>query len=154
MTRSARADAGMTLVEIMVVVFIIGLASTLVVLNLPRGASPAQRAAEGLQTQLIRWQDQAILSGAPIGLVVEEERYSAAIWRRGDWQAFGPVTALERQLRLTPEDIETQLAAANGPSIVFDPTGVTPSARFRLAGQGEVFIISLTDDGDVRVEAR
>lgn len=66
MTRTrALAQAGFTLVELVVVMAIIGITSAALVLTLPGSDTHVRRAAETLAAQAAAARDQAILTGQP-----------------------------------------------------------------------------------------
>jgi len=89
--RPGGAEAGFTLVEIMIVVFIIALMSTLVVMNLPAGKPGAIRSADALYRDLNRAAREAIVSGEPVALAVEGSAYRFERYRAGHWSPTGGV---------------------------------------------------------------
>lgn len=86
-----RAEAGFTLVEIMIVVFIIALMSTVVVMNLPSAQSGTATRADALQRDLNRAAREAIVSGEPVALAVRGGQYRFERYRAGYWSPAGGV---------------------------------------------------------------
>ncbi len=145
----------MTLIEVMMVVFIIGLATGLVVLTLPTRATPQQAAARSFAGALVQAQERAIVSGQPVGLRLEDGGYGLAIWRGERWQAVrgGGALADGLSLKLYPATENPPLPQA-WPDLVFDPTGVSAGAEFQLRGKGARIDVILAPDGEVRLETR
>ena len=61
-------DAGFSLMEMLVVVFIIAIASTAVVLTLPEPTPDARKRADTLARELVQAGRESIISGEPIAL--------------------------------------------------------------------------------------
>lgn len=136
------------------VVFIIGLATGLVVLTMPPRATPEQSAAKAFSQTMTQAQDQAILSGQPIGLILLEDGYSLAAWRAGRWETVRGGQRFQHGLRLDLRS-ESKVQFPDGwPDIVFDSTGVSPSAELRLRGRSGDIDITLAMSGEVRINAR
>lgn len=144
----------MTLIEVMMVVFIIGLATGLVVLTLPPRATPEEAAAKTFSSVLTRAQDQAILSGQPVGLLLGEEGYSLLAWRGEQWDRVRGGAELARGLTLQIDDRREQVLADGWPDLVFDPTGVSDGAMFQLRGRKARIDITLLASGEVQLETR
>ncbi len=89
--RRPRAEAGFTLVEIMIVVFIIALMSTVVIVNLPAGKPAAATRVDALHRDLTRAAREAIVSGEPLALAVRDGRYRFERYRGGYWSPAGAV---------------------------------------------------------------
>ena len=70
------SERGMTIVEVLMVVFIIGLAAGIVTLTIPQRPTEEQAGAQAFARVLREAQDQAILSGQPLGLKLSENGYA------------------------------------------------------------------------------
>ena len=140
----------MTLVEVMTVLFIIGLTASLVTLTLPQRPSAEQASAQAFARLLREAQDQAILAGQPVGLQLNERGYALVQWQRDIWRPQGAAVALPRRMSL---GVQTDPPARpeNWPDIVFDPTGIVQPAEFQLRARGVRIDISLLETGEVRL---
>ncbi|GAB5457767.1 MAG: hypothetical protein Hens3KO_07970 [Henriciella sp.] len=137
----------------MVVVFIIGLAASLVALTLPDRVSAEEKAAQVFAQTLQTAQDQAIMSGEPIGVSISEDGYTVQVWRRGQWRAvrggdtFARGIDIKRRLGRDETEIE------DWPSLVLDPTGVTDGAVFDLTGPNDQLTINFLPTGVLQIDA-
>lgn len=150
------SQRGMTLIEIMVVVFIIGLSAGVVVMTLPPPKSGAAQAAERFSSTLTLAQERAIMTGFPVGLHFTETGYTVLSWTQGRWRPDRRPTVLDRGLEI---DIRSELAWPTGqqppedwPHIVFDPTGVNSALDFRIRGRAERIDIVVTETGEVQLD--
>lgn len=177
MARSAETakEAGFTLVELLVVVFIIGLMAGLVVVNLPRPASPAEAHARALTRALHQAARESIISGQPMSWSVRAggesrfERYVAGDWEGVDNPPMGrsatsdsapiivEVSYPDGGLRPdAPEETEAErLAGRNSRfvrKLVFSPVGEATPAEIRVRASDEEYAVMVHADG--RVEWR
>ncbi len=83
-SKSATAN-GFTLVELMVVIAILGLATGAVVLALPSGAGDAKREAERLAARLTLTRDMAISDARPRRLVFKDSDYGIEGDQSAEW---------------------------------------------------------------------
>jgi general secretion pathway protein H len=116
-------NKGFTLLELMLVVLIIGIITSLAVYSLsPIGPSrQAKREAQGLMNALDYAQQQAILSHQPYGLVISNHGYQFYAYQ-GQWQ---PTKDLDFQQQATLSQIELIMPNSNldgSPSIVLLPS--------------------------------
>lgn len=144
----------MTLVEVMLVMFIIGLASTVVVMTLPPQDSPARRMANELARTLQTAQDRAILTGSSVGVTLRDKSVGTAIWRRNAWQADSQTLQIPRAVNLRLLDNASDDRVMDVPTIIFDATGVNPDLSFRIDGRLEDIDLTFTAAGEVQIEAR
>lgn len=147
--RLPRAERGFTLVELMVVIAIIALVTSVAIVATgdPRGDAGAE--AERLAGRIGGARDRAIIDRRPIAVAISPTGYSFAARMEDGWQAwpdraFAPVRWREGTVAMTP---------GSGPArIWFDTTGM-PSAplavRLLRAGSRASVTVDLT--GRVRI---
>jgi general secretion pathway protein H len=125
---------GFTLVELMVVIVIIGLATAAVVLTLPERGGSLAAEAERFAARAKAARDDAILDSRPASVAVGPGGYDIAR-RRGavhyDW-------------------VEGTRAELSG-RIRFDPTGLAEPAHLNLRRGDRRAAVDIGEDGNVRV---
>lgn len=140
MTRGHQSESGFTLIEILMVVFIIGLASGIVIMSLPERASALQQDGIILQHDVDALANRAVLTGVPHALAFKGRSYEGFARQAGQWVAIrGVARELSTGIALRIEDAGPVGTA----HIVFDPTGTPSGAKLSLTGQGERFDIAL-----------
>jgi general secretion pathway protein H len=145
MTHRRPADAGLTLVEVLAVLAIVGVAAGATVLglgSLDRGArseGEAMRLADRLQLAA----DDAMVTSAPLALVWTERSYEFVAWdpQRGGWHAserreLGPRHTLAGALRLE------RAGSRDDAPILIAPDLLHPSFEFRVTGGGDVWRVA------------
>ena len=148
-----QTQRGMSLIEVLLVVFIIGLSASLVVLTLPPRMSATMKEAQTLASQIVAAQDQAILTGQPIGLVIERKAYAFKRWQANSWQNTRGGKDLGARMELDLRDTVTT-RPEDWPVLVFDPAGITERQTLRLRGEGEIVDLVISDAGEVSIETR
>ncbi|HEV2817321.1 MAG TPA: GspH/FimT family pseudopilin [Allosphingosinicella sp.] len=130
---SKRRD-GFTLVELMVVIVIIGLAAAAVVLTLPERGGSLRAEAERFAARAKAARDDAILDSRAASVAVGPGGYDV-VRRRGaehyDW-AEGTRAELAGRIR-------------------FDPTGLAEPARLSLRRGDHRAAVDIGEDGEIRV---
>lgn len=142
------AQKGMTLVEVMTVLFIIGLTAGIVTLTLPQRPTEEQASAQAFATVLRNAQDQAIFAGQPLGLQLTDRGYTLVQWRQDGWRPQGRPELLPRAMEISVET-EERARPESWPELVFDPTGIVQPAEFQLRARGVRIDISLLETGEV-----
>lgn len=142
------------MVEVMTVLFIIGLAAGIVTLTLPQRPTEEQASAQAFATVLRDAQEQAIFAGQPLGLKLSESGYTLMQWRRDGWRPAGRAAALPRAMDLTFETTDAGPRPDGWPELIFDPTGIVQPAEFQLRARGVRIDISLAETGEVRLVER
>ena len=143
-----RSEFGMTIVEVLMVVFIIGLTAGIVTLTIPQRPTEEQAGAQAFARVLREAQDTAILSGQPVGLRLTDRGYELVQWRRETWLRQGRAFALPRQLEIIQQE-DQETVPENWPDLIFDPTGIVEMAEFQLRGRGIRIDINIDETGSV-----
>ena len=146
-------ERGMTLVEVLMVVFIVGLTAGIVTLTIPQRPTQEQASAQAFAQVLRDAQDQAIMTGQPVGLRFSDTGYVLVQWQRERWLVRGRPEQLPPRLDIVPQKDLTE-RPDGWPDFVFDPTGIVEPATFELRGRGARIDISLNALGEVSLVER
>ncbi len=136
---------GFTLVELLMVVAIIGLAAGAVVLSVPDPRPSVAEDAERFAARLSRAREEAILSNRPVAVETTSAGYGFSVFDGAAWSALdeGP---------FGPEiwTAGTTVAPSNPPMrTVFDPTGVADPAALTLTRDRHSRTIAVDGAGEV-----
>jgi general secretion pathway protein H len=141
----AAGRAGFTLVELLMVVTIIGLAAGAVVLSVPDPRPSVAEDAERFAARLSRAREEAILSNRPVAVDATAAGYDFMVFDGAVWSAleegpFGPETWTAGT---------TVEPSATPVRIVFDPTGVADPAAMTLTRERHSRTIAVDGAGEV-----
>ena len=158
---------GFSLVEMMVVLFVMGLLAGVVVLSLPGDARELRTEAERFAARTVAARDEAISGARPVAVVVGKAGYYFEQRRDGGWQPLDP-----GRFGLVAWKDGTAASIVGAPSnsrggegaqpdaaperqrLVFDPVGLSSSeARVRLARGKDALAVSVARDGTVKLDA-
>ena len=132
------AQQGFTLVELMVVIVIIGLAASVVVLAMPDPGGGVAAEAERFAARAKAARDMAIVEARPAMLSVDGAGYQVSRRLRGEWR---PGERYEWQAG----------TAAAGGATRFDSTGLAQPATLVLSRSGRQARVEIRGDGTVHV---
>ena len=142
-SRKGRKQAGFTLIELMVVLVILGLATAAVMLALPEAGGSLAGEADRFAARAKAARDTAILESRPVALQIGRGGYEVARREGGIWQT----QAHYDWARRTVPDV----GGASDASIRFDSTGFSEPARIILRRGEERMAIDVSGDGGVHV---
>lgn len=153
-----QASPGLSLIEVLVTLAIIGAATGMIVLTMVP-PDPARTEFERIRQSVEAVSERAVISGTPAGIRFTETGYEPVVWQNGDWQA------IPRQARTLPSGASLSLrdetrsrrsgpADPDWPGIVFDPLGHTRPAELTLHHGSQQFTLALTADGVETTGAR
>jgi len=146
----SKSEAGFTLIELMVVITIIGIASAAVVLAIPDPRGSVRAEGERFAARAYAARDGAIVEARDTSLYVTAQGYGFERRVAGRWQPAGD--SRSSQVAWQPGTnvalgVEGKLRAS------FDSTGAASApVRVQLARDGAVVTVAIAGDGDIRVE--
>ncbi len=150
MATKRSTSAGFSLVEMLVTVFIMGLATSLVILTIPEPGGRLQREADRLVAELERLSERALASGEVAGLDSQIDGYALAVRRNGTWQIDERSRhALPRGMQLRVEGGAAGEGDAARPELRFGPLGHALEARLVLEDGTQQFTVEIGPDGRV-----
>lgn len=169
---TGRTEAGVTLVELLVVLLIIGLSVSFVVFSVPRGQSDLAKATALVEREIAGLRDSAVSNVAIFGLTIEDRRLDRFLAGEGQWQLAqqtelpGRVSANvqseeawslpehEEEINLGGvfEEREREAEEAFRPGIVFSPEGGVTPFSVTLRDRGDSITIRVGPFGRMQVE--
>ena len=177
-TGNRRRQRGLTLVETLVVLAIIGLLASVVVLTLPAVSDDTEEEAYKLARHLRSAHELAIMRSQAIGLKIEPSTYTFLEYRNARWSpaefrrtasrhALPEGMILEFQYsgfvapgtaginrRTVRENANETGQQQMTPEVIYQPTGEVTALEITLSGEEEVWLVSQSPSGAVLVRQR
>ena len=137
---------GFTLVELLVVLVVIGLASAAVMLTLPDDRGGLRVEAERLAARVHAARDEAIVQAKPVALIIDSSGYGFERYRRGEWR---PITEPPFDRREWPENMLVRIEGAADGRVAFDEMGISDGAIVTLNRGEDQVRIGIGSDGKI-----
>jgi len=142
-------EHGFTLVELMVVIFIIGIASTAVVMTSASPDRGARDEAEQLAARIAALRDQSILQSRTMAVWVRPSGYGFETRSAGEWKPLSEAPFASNDWR---RGTSVQLGGTRQIRVAFDSTGLPSNAASIGITRGDALVtVKLAATGDVRV---
>lgn len=145
------AEHGFTLIELMIVITVIGLASAAVVLAMPDPRGRLRDEAERFAGRARAAHESAIVEARPISVWVSSGGYGFERRKHGAWRPIGEKPfQVERWSKGT---IATVASGAARDRIMFDSTGLADRPfDVRLTRDDETTTVRVGTDGSIRID--
>ncbi len=144
------AEHGFTLVELMVVIAIIGLAAATVVLAMPDPRGDLRADAERFAARARAAQDAAVIEAHDVALLVRADGYGFQSYDHGRWRPLPGKTFDDAHWA---KGAQALVGDAGSARIVFDTTGGGAPLDVTLVRDAERVRIHLDADGTIHVLA-
>lgn len=144
---------GFTLVELMIVITLIGLASAAVVLAIPDPRGRLRDDAERFAARVRAAHDMAIIEGRSVSVWVSEGGYG---FDRREAGAWSPVSEKPMLVTRWGTDVHPQVSSPSGRDrVIFDSTGLgsTPLTIRLQRGRDATTTVRIGIDGTVVIDA-
>jgi general secretion pathway protein H len=151
MGRPITKESGFTLVEILTVLVIIGLMSSVVILSMPQPKSDLDKQAALLAGQLNALAQDGLISGSVTAAGFSEDGYALYAFENSEWteRASGE-WAESYRMTLERASVKLDLPKKADPIMIFEPSGLSTAFEFTLSDRETKY--ALTTSGDGRIE--
>jgi|TARA_R100000501_G_scaffold13654_4_gene24981 general secretion pathway protein H len=146
----SRAQSGFTLVELMVVLAIMGVASAAVVMSIPGDEEGARADAEQFGARLIAVRDRALFSGRETAALVDTDGYRFEERIGGQWV---PIRDAPLDAERWDRNIAVDIGGEGAARIRFDAVGLAEPAAIALTGGTRRLAVNVSAAGNVTIDA-
>lgn len=155
-------EHGFTLIEVLVVVFIVALASTVIIFSLPASDKRTIVQADRLLRELNFASRESVASGLPTALFFTEDGYAFRLYREREWSENIRSTTLRSDKRssktrlglLLEDEIVTNEELPTRPIVTFYPIGDATPALLVLEGDGPTRYLQVKDNAKIELSDR
>lgn len=155
-------EQGFTLIEVLVVVFIVAMASTVIIISLPSSEKQTVVHADRLLRELNLASRESIASGHPTALFFTDNGYAFKHFREREWSQDIRSTEIrsddkssQTRLGLYLEDeISTVEDLLSQPVVTFYPIGDATPASLIIEGEGPTLFVNVMENATIDISDR
>lgn len=152
-------EKGFTLLEVLIVVFIISLASTVIIVALPSSEKQTIKHADKLVRELNFANRESVASGVPTALFLTEDGYAFKHFREKEWSKSIRTTKIRNNTRqkhtrfglILDDEVLTLEELDSRPILTFYPIGDATPASIVIEGEGPTLYVNVTDNANVEI---
>ena len=151
MGRRITKESGFTLVEILSVLVVIGLMSSVVILSIEPPKSELDKQVERLSVELNALAQDGLISGSVTAAGFSEDGYALYAFENSEWMERASADWQDSyRMTLTRASAKLDMPKEADPIILFQPTGLSTPFEFTLSDRDMKY--TLKTEGDGRVE--
>ncbi len=150
-------SSGFTLVEVLAVLFIIGMMAAAVIVNMPKTEDPLRKQGELLATRISLAAQSGLVAQQSVGIILQEDGYEIVRYNNGLWEtaavfSFGLDSKPLLELRQNAGKVNLETAEKSGvPAIRYDSTGLGTPFELKLQNANSRYLITGNVDGTIIV---
>ena len=145
-------DAGFTLVEILCVLAIIGLMTSVVVLNVPTPKSSLDKQAELLTGQVNAMVQDGLISGSVTAAGFSKDGYALYVFENSEWSERAAAQWSDSyRLTLSRATAKLDMPKTAEPLILFQPTGLSTPFELTLSDRETKYALLSKGDGQIEL---
>ncbi len=153
MSSREHRTAGFSLVEMLAVMVIISLMTTVVVLAMPREKPVIELQGQTIARQFDLASQASVISGTPQAFGLYDEAYVFYAFENGEWTIVSETPwPDDLSVQFFRDEIELDLPKEPMPLVVFEPMGLSTPFSLWLEDADRTVIFSSQGDGKVTVE--
>ena len=150
MTARPQREAGFTLIEVLTVLIIIGLMTSIVILTVPTPKSTLDKQAEFMVGSLNQLAQNSIITGKVSAAGFSQLGYVLYEYADDEWQELSSNEWGESyRLRYTRADARLDVPEDAAPSILFQPTGLSTPFELVMSDNDREYTLVTSGDGRV-----
>lgn len=148
---SSPAEAGFTLVELMVVLVVMGLIAGAVVLTVPDGRPRLADEAERLAARLVMAREEAVITNKSVDVAFTSRGYAFRKLVGGTWT---PLAGASFEAIAWPEGVTAEVETGDGrEGLRFSSDGAAGAGKVTLNAEARQVAVTVDEAGNVRVDA-
>lgn len=147
----ASSEAGFTLVEVLTVLFIIGLMTSAVFLTRPSSKAPETVFAERLVKEMNGAAQMSLITGQPVAMNLSKTDYALSRFDGDGWRPE-QTGVWPTRINFEREGRKVELKDEAVPLVVFEPTGGATVFSLHIQGDEQDYRLVSTGNGRVTLE--